>query len=54
VRHGGFLGQVYQKERNKKTYDGVFLGTLGTFQNGIFGSFFKKISNFTTNFYEYF
>jgi hypothetical protein len=35
LAHGGFLGQVFQKERNKKTNDGVFLSTLGTFQNGI-------------------
>jgi hypothetical protein len=34
-RHGGFLGRVFQKDRNKKTNDGVFLGTLGTFQNVI-------------------
>ncbi len=34
-KHGGFLGRVFQKERNKKTNDGVFLGILGTFQNGI-------------------
>jgi hypothetical protein len=33
--HGGFLGRVFQKDRNKKTNDVVFLGTLGTFQNGI-------------------
>ncbi len=33
--HGGFLGRVFQKERNKKTNDVVFLGTQGTFQNGI-------------------
>jgi hypothetical protein len=31
----GFLGRVFQKDRNKKTNDGVFLSTLGTFQNGI-------------------
>jgi hypothetical protein len=31
---GDFLGRVFQKDRNKKTNDGVFLGTLGTFQNG--------------------
>jgi hypothetical protein len=34
-KHGGFLGRVFQKERNKKTNDGVSIGTLGTFQNGI-------------------
>jgi hypothetical protein len=33
--HGGFLGRVFQKDRNKKINDVVFLGTLGTFQNGI-------------------
>ncbi len=33
--HGGFLGRVFQKDRNKKTNDEVFLGTLGAFQNGI-------------------
>jgi hypothetical protein len=35
LSHGGFLGRVFQKDRNKKTNDGVFLGTLRTFQNGI-------------------
>jgi hypothetical protein len=35
LAHGGFLGRVFQKERNKKTNDAVFLSTLGTFQNGI-------------------
>ncbi len=33
--HGGFLRRVFQKDRNKKTNDEVFLGTLGAFQNGI-------------------
>ncbi len=25
----GFLGRVFQKDRNKKTNDGVFIGTQG-------------------------
>jgi hypothetical protein len=31
--HGGFLGRVFQKGRNQKPNDGVFLGTIATFQN---------------------
>jgi hypothetical protein len=55
--HGDFLGRVFQKERNKKTNDGVFLGTIGTFQNGILENIlcdaFREMAHSDLNFHNF-